>query len=47
MKDLVLSNGDVTIRISAASIAQKSEREVRELVRYLYSRYYLQPTPRS
>lgn len=42
MKDLVLSNGEITIRISAEMQAQKSEQEIRELVRHLYASHYRQ-----
>jgi len=45
MKDLVLGNGDVMIRLSADLLAQKSDQEIRELVRFLYANYYRQPKP--
>ena len=40
--EVQISNGEVTIRISTAMLAQKSDREIRELVRHLYASYYHQ-----
>jgi len=40
--EVQISNGELTIWISPAMLAQKSDREIRELVRHLYASYYHQ-----
>ena len=45
--EVQLSNGELTIWISPAMLAQKGEQEVRELVRHLYASYYRQNTDAS